>query len=115
ALPAAIALPREVSPAYLRLRIFKGALSEVSSTTPHDQTFVRGILRGIEQCIRAVALGVASYDQPFGPWPFAHSNGPDALHGKIRCQPTAFGVAHHDLLPHSLGMAGQGAHLVRSL
>src|SRR4029453_10372303 len=65
--------------------------------------------------IRAVALGVASYDQPFGPRPCASSHGPDTLQGKIRCQPAAFGVTHHDLLPHSLGIVGQGAHLVRSL
>src|SRR6266852_6178195 len=114
-LPGPILLSLEFVPADLRLRIFKGALSEVPSTTPPDQAFVRGILRGIEQCIRAVALGVASYDQPFGPRPLAYSDGPDALHGKIRCQPAAFGVAHHDLLPHSLGMVGQGAHLVRCL
>src|SRR5215831_14313160 len=114
-LPGPILLGLECVPADLRLRIFKGALSEVPSTTPRNQAFVGGILRGIEQGIRAVTLGVASYDQPFGPRPCASSDGPDALHGKIRCQPAAFGVAHHDLLPHSLGMADQGTHLVRSL
>ena len=76
---------------------------------------MRGILRGIEQRIRAVARGVASYHQPFGPRPLAYSDGPDALHGKVRGQPAAFSVAHHDLRPHGLGIAGQGAHLVRFL
>src|SRR6266851_4555496 len=114
-LPGPILLSLEFVPADLRLRIFKGALSEVPSTTPPDQAFVRGILRGIEQCIRAVALGGASYHQPFGPRPLAYSDGPDALHGTVRGQPAAFSVAHHDLLPHGLGVAGQGAHLVRSL
>ena len=114
-LPCPILLGLACVPAARRLRLFKGTLSEVSSTTPRDQTFVRGILRGMEQGRRAVALGVASYDQPCGPRPLASSDGPDALHGPIRCQPAACGVAPHDLLPPSLGMAGQGAHRVRSL
>src|SRR5712664_2964924 len=114
-LPCLILLGLEFVPADLRLGIFTGARSDVPSTTPPDQAFVRGILRGIEPGIRAVALGVASYDQPCGPRPLAYRDGPDALHGKIRGQWAAFSVTHHDLLPHSRGMAGQGAHLVRSL
>src|SRR5262245_13821776 len=114
-LPCPILLGLEFVPADLRLRIFKGTLSEVPVTTPRDQTFVRGILRGIEQGIRAVARGVASYDHPFGPRPLAYRDGPDALHGKIRGQLAAFSVAHHDLLPHSLGIVGQSAHLVGSV
>ena len=104
-LPRPVFLGLEFVPADLRLRIFKGAFDEVPSTTPRDQAFVRGILRGIEQRIRAVARGVASYHQPFGPRPLAYSDGPDALHGKVRGQPAAFSVAHHDLRPHGLGIA----------
>src|SRR5712691_10961238 len=95
--------------------IFKGALDEVSSTTPRDQAGGRGVLRSVEQRIRAVALGFASYHQPFDPRPLACGDGPDTPHGKGLCQSTAFGGAHHDLLPHGLGMAGQGTYLVRSL
>ena len=42
-LPGPILLRLECVPADLRLRIFKGALSKVPSTTPHDQAFVRAL------------------------------------------------------------------------
>src|SRR5213593_4356962 len=114
-LPCPILLSLEFVPADLCLRIFKSALSEVPSTTPRDQVFVRGILRGIEQCIRAVALTIASYHHPFGAWSLACCHSPDAPHREVCYQQPTFRVAHLYLLPRRLRMLHQGAHLVRSL
>lgn len=82
-LPCPLFLGLAFVPADLCLRIFKGALDEVSATTPRDQAFVRGVLWGVEQRLRAVALGFAPHAQPCDPWPFACGDGPNALHSTI--------------------------------
>src|SRR5215813_10190755 len=114
-LPGPIFLGLECVPADLRFRILKGALGEVAAATPRDQTGLRGVRRGIEQRIRAVALSITPYHQPFGAWSLVCGHGPDAPHRKVCGQPSTFREAHLHLLPHRLRMLGQGAYLLGAL
>ena len=50
-LPGPILLGLECVPADPRLGILKGALGEGAAATPGDQTGLRSVCRGIEQCI----------------------------------------------------------------
>src|SRR4029453_11287517 len=111
-LPGPILLGLEFVPTDLRLRIFKGALGEVAAATPRDQPCLGGVCRCIEQRIRAVAIAMASYHQPFGAWSLAYCHGPDTAYRAVGYQPPTFRLAHLDLLPRRLRMLRQGAYLM---
>src|SRR5215510_3531867 len=111
-LPRPILLSLELVPADLRLRLLEGALGEGAAAAPCDQACGRGVLRALEQGIRAGAIAVASDHQPLGPRLLARRHGPHAPHGKVRGQPPAFRVAYLDLLPRGPWTARQGAELV---
>src|SRR5499427_3110199 len=114
-LPGPIFLGLEFVPADFRLGVLKGALGKVAAATPHDETGLGGVRRGIEQCIRAVALTIASYHQPFGAGSLACGHSPDALHREVCSQPPTFRQAHLHPLSYRLRMLGQGAYLLGSL
>src|SRR4029450_12140893 len=104
----------ESAPADLRLGLLKGALGEGATATPRDQPGLRGVRRGIEQPIRAVALTITPYHQPFGACSLACGHGPNALHRDVCCQPPAFREAYLHPLPCGLRVLGQGAPLMGS-
>src|SRR5690349_9098652 len=114
-LPGPIFLGLEFVPADLRLGILKGALGEVAAATPRNQTGRGGVRWGIEQRIRAVALTIAPYYQPFGTWSLARGHGPDAPHHEVCGQPATFREAHLYPLPPRLRMLGQGAYHLGAL
>src|SRR5215813_861540 len=79
-LPSPIFLGLEFVPAALRLGILTGTLGEGAAATPRDQPGLRGVRRGMEQRMRAVALTITPYHQPFGAGSLACGHGPDAAH-----------------------------------
>src|SRR5205823_14176363 len=106
-LPRPILLGLEFVPADLRLGILKSALGEVAAATPRDQPCLWGVRRGIEQRIRAVAIAIASYHQPFDAGSLACCHHPDAPHREVCSQPPTFRVPHLYLLPRPLPMLRQ--------